>query len=104
MFCHDVPFAQENMAEPRKVTIFESVNRARREIFLGAASITMTALIARLDAARPAEIGHWRAGEPVEHRSLEFGLDADSAAAFIERYAATLTGWRVIVSERIIGS
>lgn len=89
------------MPESRGVTVFEAVNSRRGEILIGATSLSMHALISRLIAAPPDAIRHWQAGEPVDYRSLEFGMTAADARAFIGNYRSTQDGWRVITAERI---
>jgi hypothetical protein len=85
------------------VTVFEAVNLSRREIFIAATTLPIHEVVARHAAALPEEIHHWRPDEFVDHRSLEFGMEAPVAADFIEKYAATQPGWRVIATKRIIG-
>lgn len=81
---------------PPKLTVFEASNPARREVFVGATPLAMSALIASFREAFPPQLRHWRPREEVTYRSLEFGLSAARAAAFVRKYAAGPRGWRVI--------
>ena len=92
------------MTESPNVTVFEAMNLSRKELLIGATTLPMSELIAGFRGAPPSETRGWRFDEGVAYRSLEFGLNAEDAAAFIRRYAATQRGWRIITLERIIGS
>jgi hypothetical protein len=92
------------MSESSNVTVFEAINFIRKERFIGATTLKMNDLISLFRSAAPLEARSWLSNEVVEYRSLEFGLDAAGAAAFIGRYAATQKGWKIITTDRILGS
>lgn len=56
----------------------------------------MSELIAGFRERLPPEVAHWPPREPVQFRSLEFGLSPGRAAAFIRRQEAGPESWRVI--------
>jgi hypothetical protein len=92
------------MTLKKKVTVFSAINRARKEMYVGATTLPMNALIASFRAAPPAEMRSWEPQDAVEYRSHEFELDAEDAPGCIERYAAAREGWRILTADRIIES
>lgn len=91
------------MGLTEKVTVFEASNESRREVYVGTTTLSMSALIAGFGEKRPAALRHWRPSETVRFRSLEFGMSAAAAAAFIRGYASGRSGWRVIRGRRSVG-
>ena len=90
------------MEEPTNITVFEAINLDRMELFIGATTLPMNALIESFRAELPPEVRSWNSIEGVAYRSLEFHLDASDAAAFIQRYAAAQKGWKIITTDRIV--
>ncbi|HXT01951.1 MAG TPA: hypothetical protein VN915_14850 [Elusimicrobiota bacterium] len=83
------------MERANRVTVFEAVNRTRRQVFIGATTQPMHALIAGFRASPPAGTADWRPDE-VEFRSMAFDVDAREAADSIRRYAQAHEGWMVL--------
>lgn len=81
---------------PKGLTVFEAVNVSRREIFVGCTDLPMHALTAGFGRPFPPELGGWRPHDTVSYRSLEFGLSAGEAAAFILAHSPRREGWRTI--------
>jgi hypothetical protein len=85
------------MARTPKVTVFEAINRPRKEVFIGATALTMAELMIAFRRTPPPAVAHWKYEESVEFRSLEFGMEPAEAEAFVREYSASmrLGGWRV---------
>jgi hypothetical protein len=85
------------MDQSPTVTVFEAINRPRKEVFIGATALTMAELMFAFRRAPPSAARHWTRDDAVEFRSLEFGMDPRDAEAFIREYSATMArgGWLV---------
>ena len=89
------------MGKSARVTVFEAINRSRREIFIGATAQPMHVMISAFRAAPPAGTESWLPDE-VEYRSLAFDVELEQAEGIVRRYAAAQEGWKVRTSREII--
>jgi len=78
-----------------RLTVFEAINRKRKEIFIGSTPQPMHAAIADFRASPPPGTAFWKP-EDVEFRSLAFDVAADKARAVIRLYAAAHPDWKVL--------
>lgn len=85
-----------------RVTVFEAINRARAEIYIGATPHPMHMMIASFRASPPAGTAAWKPDE-VEFRSLAFGLEVEEAKRSMRRYAAAHPGWKVFTDPEVAG-
>lgn len=84
------------MERNRGYTVFEAVNKKRREIFVGVtrAPIFETISEMRFQDSRPVQ--GWSADERLTVRSLEFGMTLKEARAYAAGYIKSKSqkGWR----------
>lgn len=80
---------------PGRVTVFEVVNRKRRERYITCTSLPMFMAIAEFTAAIPSKVGHWRGDRRLQFHSLEFDLTPGQACEVVARQArrCSAEGW-----------
>lgn len=97
-----ISLRRDIMERATRVTVFEAINRARKEIYIGATSQQMHVTIAAFRASPPPGAAEWLPDE-VEFRSLAFELTVPEAAEAVRRYASAHAGWTVLTDPALIG-
>lgn len=85
--------------KPRGCSVYEALNHARKEVFVGVTRRPLVELIEKPRKGLPAEIAHWDAEETVAIRVLSAGLPAAEAWEFAGIYVSCYIereGWRVL--------
>ena len=79
------------------VTVYEAINDTRREIFVGLSMRFMGDV--GLSVRDLPELRHWKAGEDVRVRGVEYGVPMRDAWDFLRRYALSRAnaGWNVVM-------
>lgn len=83
----------------RNVTVFEAINRTRKEFFVGTTARKMHEIIAQFSDSLPPEIAHWKTNDKIDYQSIEFNLPAKDAKQFgaaCARSLARSSDWKVI--------
>jgi hypothetical protein len=77
-------------------TVFEALNKKRKEIFIGVTRAPVFETIAQLRQARTRAISGWHPDDRVIVRSLEFGLSLKQAKLLVTGYTHSKPpqGWR----------
>ncbi len=84
------------MTQNETGTVYEALNEARRELYVGWTPLAMHELSLTFSQRPPKPVSHWRPSELVTFRSVEFELTRRQADDFISKYAAYAGGdWRV---------
>lgn len=79
------------------ISVFEVLNETRGELYVGA-----TWRLKDLDdfnrMTPPRAVRHWKAGEALRFRTIEYGLPQADAPVFIERYRTSdlVKSWKVL--------
>jgi elongation factor P hydroxylase len=84
--------------EPRNYAVFEIVNADLKEIYVGSTNRAIFEIARGFHRAPPESIKHWNFAGVETVRSIEFGLGAEDARAFVTNYIGTELpdGWRFI--------
>lgn len=84
------------MPARRDYTVYEAVNKKRREIFVGVTRAPIFEAVAEMRDSPPWRAGRWGPTDPVNVRSLEFGMTLIEAKAFAAGLASAKPpkGWR----------
>jgi hypothetical protein len=80
-------------------TVFEIVNAPLKEIYVGSTRQGIFLVADELRRAPPEPVKHWDFSQVEPIRSVEFGLGAADARAFIANYVAAELpdGWRFLL-------
>lgn len=91
-----MPHLPGDVSPSTLVTVYEAVNDARREIYVGL-SMNFIGQV-ELTIREVPELRHWLADEPIRVRGVEYGVPMRDAWDFVERYARSRAnaGWRVM--------
>lgn len=83
---------------PGRVTVFEVVNRKRRERYLTCTGLPMVLAIAEFTSRLPTRVAHWRGDRRLQFHSLEFDLNPEEACDLVARQAreCAAAGWRCL--------
>lgn len=81
----------------RKLAVYEALNHARKEIFVGVTERPLADVIER-SWDRPLEISHWTPAEDLSIRGLSEMMPEADASEFVEVYVSYIEreGWKII--------
>ena len=84
------------------MTVFEAMNRARKEILVGATPLPFAEFIAAKETHLAAEVPRWRATEEVFIRCLSENMPVEDARQFVSVYVFCVGqgDWRIIRQSR----
>jgi hypothetical protein len=80
------------------VSVFEAVNDSAKEIYLGTTILLSEQLTAQFQRTPPPAVAHWKPGQRVFVKVVEYSIPLKDARAFIDHYAesAASAGWAVL--------
>jgi hypothetical protein len=83
-------------ATKSQYTVFEAINKSRKEIFIGVTRSPVFETVAELRHARSRPVADWDPEDRVIVRSLEFGLSLKQAKLLVSGYTHSKPpkGWR----------
>ena len=82
----------------RKIAVFEALNHARKEIYVGTTERPLAEIVDTRLAALPPEIAHWAKAEELSIRGLSEAMPAADAREFIDVYVSYIErdGWKIL--------
>ena len=80
------------------VSVYQIINEARQEIFVGVTDRLMPRLEHLHLLTPPKAISHWKPDEPRRYQAVEYACPRDRVKEFVRAYlkAAARKGWTVI--------
>lgn len=80
------------------LSVYEALNHARKEIFIGVTSRPLIELIAVPRTWFPPEIAHWEPSEILAIRRIKDGMSAAAAWEFSDIYTGYIerAGWTIL--------
>ena len=81
-----------------RVSVFEALNHARKEILVGATERPLPEFGDGAGIELPAEFAHWLPSDGIAFRRLSENMPVEDARHFVELYAFCVEqgGWRVV--------
>lgn len=89
--------AQDQPGAADLVSIYEVLNETRGELFIGT-TWRLKDLLGFQQMTPPAVVRHWKEGDRLRFRTVEYGIPNADARAFIDTYAGSdlVKSWKVL--------
>lgn len=83
---------------PHRVAVFEAINDALRETYVGVSRHPISEIAARFPQELPPAARHWRPDHFVVYNVIEPSITLEDARTFIRHFAAVVeaAGWKAL--------
>jgi len=83
------------------VTIYETTNDDLQEIYVGWTTDELETLMRRHCDSPPPAIRHWKKGQRISYRTIDFSFPAEDVEKVLDRYTKTAIpkGWKLLVDQ-----
>ena len=82
--------------EPEQIAVFEVLNSALREIYVGTTDLPLPQLAAEYKKKFPAALSHWRQEHIISYDFLDESILPTDAPVFLAAYARSMSSYKVI--------